>query len=114
MSNVKRYVLEYADGYEVTVEIDHDIMTDEQLHEINNFWSGAKGRLYRDSVLNAVLKMFLVRWMQESCEAFDPEARFNSGEVEGWPPLDGRYGIKLVNYDPFDFESENVYVREAA
>jgi hypothetical protein len=108
----KQYKLEYADGYEITIEIDHAIMTDEQLHEINNFWGDAEGRLYHDDVLTAVLKMFMTTWMHECCETFDPEQRFNSGEIEGWPPLDGRYGIKLVDYEPYSFESDNVYVRE--
>lgn len=112
--NLKQYTLEYADGYEITVEIDHDVLTEEKLHEINNFWCYAEDRLIRDDVLTAVLKMFLVAWMRESCESFDPEAAFNAGQVEGWLPLDGRFGMKLVHYDAFSFEADNVYVREAA
>lgn len=40
MSNIKRYRLEapFAD-FEALVDIDHDVLADELLHEINNFWS---------------------------------------------------------------------------
>ena len=36
---VKRFQLEYADNFQVVVEIDGSILTDDKLHEINNFWS---------------------------------------------------------------------------
>ena len=41
MGNVKKYTVDYDWKAELTVEIDHDVMTDEKLHEINNFWSNA-------------------------------------------------------------------------
>jgi hypothetical protein len=108
----KQYRLTYADGYEMKVEIDHSILTEEKLHELNNFWSNAESRLIRCTVLDAVLKMLCSTFMAESVERFDPVAAFNSGEIEGWPPLDGSWGIKLLDYDPFEFESDLVDVLE--
>lgn len=62
MGNVKKYTVDYDWKAELTVEIDHDVMTDEKLHEINNFWSNADYRLERQgSVLNAVLVMLAKR-----------------------------------------------------
>jgi hypothetical protein len=108
----KEYQLTYADGYEMRVEIDHSILTEEKLHELNNFWGGARERLIRDSVLNAVLKMLCSTFMAESVDRMDVEAAFNSGEIEGWPPLDGSWGIKLLDYEPFEFVSDLVDVLE--
>jgi hypothetical protein len=45
MGNVKKYTVDYDWKAELTAEIDHDVMTDEKLHEINNFWSNADYRL---------------------------------------------------------------------
>jgi hypothetical protein len=109
----KQYQLTYADGYDMTVEVDHSILTDEKAHELNNFWSGAEDRVFEHgSALLAVLTMLCVEFMALSVERMDPEAAFNSGEVEGWPPLDGSWGIKLVDYEPFEFESALVDVME--
>lgn len=58
MPNIKRYEIDYDWKANVTVEIDHDIVTDDALHELNNFWSNAEWRVEQhDGVLNAVLKM---------------------------------------------------------
>lgn len=108
----KRYQLTYADGYDMVVEIDHSILTEEKLHVLNNFWGGAATRLLRDTVLDAVLKMLCAQFMGESVEYLNAKQRFNEGKVEGWPPLDGSYGIKLVSYDNFEFEMDNVDVSE--
>jgi hypothetical protein len=112
MTNKKRYNLIYADGYQMTVEIDHEILTEDKLLEINSFWGGHEYRLRHDTPLDAVLKMFCATFMAESAEHFDPEQRFNSGEVEGWPPLNGSWGITLVTYEPFTFEPELVEIEE--
>jgi hypothetical protein len=110
----KQYQLTYADGYDMTVEVDHSILTDEKAHELNNFWSGAQDRIdrRRGDIIETVLTMLCVEFMQLSVEHLDPEAAFNNGEVEGWPPLDGSWGIKLVHYEPFEFESALVDVME--
>jgi hypothetical protein len=94
------------------VEIDHEILTEEKLHLINNFWSNGQYRLMYDTVLDAVLKMLCAEFMAQSSENFDPEAQFNNGAVEGFPPLDGSWGIRLVSYEPFVFAPELVDVEE--
>ncbi len=39
MSNIKKYIIDYDWKASIEIEIDHDVMTEEKLHQINNFWS---------------------------------------------------------------------------
>jgi hypothetical protein len=91
------------DNFEMEIEVDHALMTDEKLHEINNFWSGERYRISSaGSVLNAVLQLvfnqsadFVFR-----CLANEPKdliCEFN--HKEGFPPMDGSYGILIVQCD---------------
>ena len=58
MSNIKKYIIDYDWKASIEIEIDHDLMTEEKLHQINNFWSDSEYRLNKHgSVLNAVLIM---------------------------------------------------------
>ncbi|CTT58870.1 putative single-stranded DNA binding protein of prophage [Escherichia coli] len=58
MSNIKKYIIDYDWKASIEIEIDHDFMTEEKLHQINNFWSDSEYRLNKHgSVLNAVLIM---------------------------------------------------------
>lgn len=58
MSNIKKYIIDYDWKASIEIEIDHDVMTEEKLHQINNFWSDSEYRLNKHgSVLNAVLIM---------------------------------------------------------
>lgn len=98
----------------LTVEIDHDLLTDAGLHEINNFWSSAK-QLLRDhdgNVLHAVLdRLFtaIIRiQMSEGftvdglIQFFDYSNRDWRGDTEGWPKMDGTEGIKIIETDDLD------------
>lgn len=111
----KIYNLSYADGFEMRVEIDHSILTEEKAHELNNFWSGARERvLEHGSALNAVMVMLCVEFMSQIIEVMDPVGAFNSGRIEGWPPLDGSWGIRLVTHDHTVFMTELVEIHEVA
>ncbi len=51
MSNIKKYIIDYDWKASIEIEIDHDVMTEEKLHQINNFWSDSEYRLNKhDSV----------------------------------------------------------------
>ena len=39
MSNIKKYIIDYDWKASIEIEIDHDVMTEEKLHQINNFWT---------------------------------------------------------------------------
>lgn len=119
----KRYCLT-GDNFEMTVEIDHAVMTDEKLHEINRFWTSAEHRLWiaDDVVLNAVLELLFCRVQRLIVEdpfglnlngvlhAFawkDNQGSRKNGE-EGWPEMDGSYGIRIVSVTEIDLDDEPV------
>ncbi|EIX9026393.1 DUF2528 family protein [Klebsiella aerogenes] len=122
MGNIKKYTVDYDWKAELTIEIDHDVMTDEKLHEINNFWSNADYRLGRHgSVLNAVLVMLakeaLLIALSQNYNTYGVVSEFDwsNGEgVEGWPHMDGSEGIKITNVDVSGiFDSDDITIKAA-
>lgn len=120
MANIKRYEIDYDWKANVTIEIDHDIVTDEALHELNNFWSSADWRIQRaGSVLNAVLKMLAreIMVIQFSAgyttEYLIKQFDWDSGNgQEGWPPMDGSQGIKIINTEDLDIDYDDMSIEE--
>lgn len=122
MANVKKYTVDYDWKAELEVEIDHDVMTDEKLNEINNFWSNADYRLQRQgSVLNAVLVMLakeaLLIALSQNYNTYGVVSEFDwsKGEgVEGWPPMDGSEGIKITSVDVSGIlDSDDITIKAA-
>jgi hypothetical protein len=110
----KRYLVQYDWTYDMNVTIDHSIMTDEKLHEMNNFWSGAEDRLREagGDITKAVLKMLALRAFIMTVTELDPEGMFRRGEVEGWYPMDGSEGIWLTHLDQFELDEDEITVKE--
>lgn len=113
---IKRYRSTYADDCEMLVDIDHDIMTDEMLHEINNFWNGADHRLENEdgNVVNAILKMLHRRALY-----LDVEYRYSLDGLislfdtqEGWPPMNGTAGIKIIALDSLEIDDDRIEIEE--
>lgn len=117
---IKRYKVDYDFKAEVVIEINHNVMTEKNLAEINNFWSNSKSRAQREgSVLNAVLKMLAATVLR-----LQVEHGYNTGGIidlfnwndrngqEGWPEMDGSHGIKLVSVDEFSFEYGEMSISE--
>jgi hypothetical protein len=109
--NTKEYTITYNDRHQVVVRIDHDVMTEAKLHEINSFWSDDDWRVRRaGSVLHAVLKMLAAEVLRLSLLPWgDVVDQFNRG-VEGWPPMDGSEGIELVRYDEMSYDADDMEV----
>lgn len=111
----KTYTLTYDtfhDSFEAEIEIDHDVLTAEKLHDLNNFWGGAEYRARHgyDELLKTLLKMLMCELMYQSATKLDVAGAFKEG-VESWPTLDGSedsYGIRLIRCDEFEFSRENV------
>lgn len=117
----KRYHLA-GENFEMTVEIDHALMAEDKLHEINRFWTSADLRLaaHDGSVLKAVLELLFCRVQRVVVEdpfglnvqgvinAFawvDHSGNRKSGE-EGWPDMDGQYGIRIVDVSDVTLDEE--------
>ncbi|MGX1958408.1 DUF2528 family protein [Serratia proteamaculans] len=122
MSNIQKYTVDYDWKAELEVEIDHDIMTEEKLHEINNFWSSPEYRIKKhESVLNAVLIMLAQHAMligvSNDYNVYGVVSEFDWGDghgQEGWPPMDGSEGIKITGFDASGiFDSDDMTIKAA-
>lgn len=110
MADVKHYEITWnahEDCPVLTVEIDHSICTDASLHQINNFFINAEDR-YLDSdcdITATVLKMLAATCFTEQTgpnggwNAEGLISLFDNGNTEGWPPVDGSHGIKILACD---------------
>ncbi|EPF7465391.1 DUF2528 family protein [Serratia marcescens] len=121
MPNIKRYEVEYDWKGSLIVEINHDVMTDEKLHEINDFWSNNTYRISKQgSVLNAVLAMlaqtaFLIQ-ISNDYNTYGVVSAFSweNGEgQEGWPPMDGSEGIKIIDCQIDLFDTDDMTITAA-
>lgn len=119
MANIKRYEIDYDWKASVTVEIDHDIVTEAELHNLNNFWSNAEWRIKQHGgVLNAVLKALAWRviyiqftegyTIEGLIEQFDWNSR--NGQ-EGWPPMDGSHGIKIIDTEDLEIDYDDMSIK---
>jgi hypothetical protein len=112
----KRYTIQYAWMYDVVVTIDHDICTDEHLHEINNFWGDTWDRKERlllagGDITKAVLKMLALRVLTDSVSSWGVIEKWRTDPPEGWPKLDGSYGIRLEHADDFELDDDEIEIR---
>ena len=127
MSNLKTYRVT-ADWYgdaEVLLQVDHDVLTPELATEINQFWTGADGRLAAedDDVVRTVIRMFgaaAIRcFMDDGGARIRPSkngdrhrtAEVLKAQVEGWPDVDGlgilimEANVSVVDYDDVALEA---------
>ncbi|WP_369436604.1 DUF2528 family protein [Serratia marcescens] len=120
MNTIKRYDITWnahEDSPVLIVEIDHSVCTNEHLHQINNFFCEHEYRLTANDgdIVVTVLKMLAVECfamqVTEGWNAYGLICQFKDGNNEGWPPMDGSQGIKIiscdvpeVNWDDMDVE----------
>lgn len=118
MSEIKLYTGKYStwnSDFEVVIEIDHDVCTEANLRELNNFWGGAEDRVNDEDgdVTKAVLKLLCAEILRRSVSAFDAVQSFNwnAGKgVEGWPSMDGSFGIKIISYDELEISTSDIEI----
>lgn len=117
MANIKRYQVKWNDLARIIIDVDHDLLTENKLHQINNFWSFAEDRLdeLNGHVLNAVLALLAEECFRLSFQGcFIPSLlidAFDSG-VEGWPRMDGSEGLKIISCDEPEFLVSDMAVSE--
>lgn len=121
MADVKSYTIDYDWKAELTVEIDHDIVTESALREINEFWSNHEWRERTHGLLNAVLIMLARHVMPMAYEhgynAYGVRSLFDwdkGNGQEGWPPMDGSQGIKITSVDVDGVFDEDDFTVKAA
>jgi Protein of unknown function (DUF2528) len=115
--NKKRYMVSYNHNFDMVVEIDHAVMTDELLHSIDDFWSDAECRLDAESgdITKTVLKFLAAEAFRLTISTWDAIRVFDwnsGGGQEGWPSMDGSAGIKIVSIDQVTFDADDLSVHE--
>ena len=120
---IKLYTIQWHD-WDVVVEIDHDILTGDKMHQINNFWTGADDRLAdaNDNITAAVLANLAARCFTLMIEyrytvggiigLFSWTDHYNGGPQEGWPNMDGSDGIRLISVDEISFDPIDMHIKE--
>ncbi|BDR08588.1 DUF2528 family protein [Comamonas thiooxydans] len=128
MSNLKTYTVKasWFNDAEVTLQVDHDLLTPELAKEINDFWSDASYRLRKEDedVVRVVIRMFGARTISLAMEQggwdFSKQSVVaglrTAQEVidsygEGWPKAEelGIYVIQVaadsVGFDDVELEA---------
>lgn len=125
MSNIKTYRVKAAwfDDAEVTLQVDHDLLTPALATEINQFWSDADERLADegDDVVRAVIRLFGSRaiafFMADGGATFGGGgSKYWTGRVikeqcEGWLDADSlgililSVSVSSVGYDDVTLEA---------
>ncbi|PVY74763.1 DUF2528 family protein [Pectobacterium versatile] len=116
MADVKRYGVNWFGELDLVVEVDHDLVTDDTLTEINTFWGDSSSRL-RDAdgnVLIAVLKMLGRRCFQlTTAYGYSVQELVREFEtIEGWPFMDGSEGFKIIDCDELAFDKSDISVSD--
>lgn len=128
MSTIKTYTVKasWFNDAEVTLQVDHDLLTPELAKEINDFWSDASYRLRKEDedVVRVVIRMFGARTISLAMEQggwdFSKQSVVaglrTAQEVinsygEGWPKAEelGIYVIQVaadsVGFDDVELEA---------
>ncbi|MBT0720414.1 DUF2528 family protein [Rosenbergiella collisarenosi] len=119
MGNVNKYKIDYDWKAELIVEIDSDKIDDNGFAEINNFWSDADYRKRnhgcdKNAVLTMLAKVCIPMAYEQGLSidglirTFDWDKGYG---VEGWPPMNGSHGIKIVGIDTYGlFDSDDITI----
>lgn len=121
MSNIKSYDIDYDWKCGLVIEVDHDIITEDILHEINDFWSDSKYRLSQNqgNILFTVLKMIAREAFHISLtnnySTFGVVCEFDWDQgngVEGYPAMNGTSGFKIIHVETDLFDYSDMTVKE--
>lgn len=127
MSNIKKYkVKEDWKDYEVTIEVNHELLTPELATQINEFWSDSEDRLDAEDgdPVKAVIRLagscLINEMLREGSMSFSKE---NEGMVkrwtewlasqEGWPPAD-MLGIRCIDAEVLGPSFDDLELTEIA
>lgn len=112
MTDIKRYVLTHDFSYEIVVDVDHNILTNEKLCQLVRFWSECDTEIEQQDRLWAFLKRFAARFFTAIVEENSPIDVFNAGCIEGFPAVDGSSGLRVVDYTQLTFDADDIDVLE--
>lgn len=128
MENIKAFRIEHTPTYgEIEVEINLDFVNKiknkdgeeksypimESIKSMVDFWTGSEKRL--DENDGDYLQTFLKQLCHEVITLVSTDNLSAAGVIEemkgkeGWCPIDGSYGIKLLSVTAPDFSTQNEY-----
>ncbi|MCW2478862.1 DUF2528 family protein [Candidatus Symbiopectobacterium sp. NZEC135] len=119
--DIRRYGVNWFGTLDLIVDVDLDIVTEDSLNVINNFWSDSSWRLNdaNGNLLFAVLKMLAQQCFQMvTAHGFNANGLIHQFDwdggngMEGWPPMDGSYGFKIISCDELEFDMGDITVSE--
>ncbi|PHO09762.1 hypothetical protein CPG37_07025 [Malaciobacter canalis] len=107
---MEKYLVDFDYEFSVTIGFEDNEETLKRLDEINSFWTNSKQRL-KDA--NGCIKRVVARLIaiqilrlqaQSSFYESEPliKEKFQSGDLEGFYPIDGSFGMELIEVNiPF-------------
>ena len=116
-----KYLVEHEGVYgSITVEIDHDFIDKDGkdmnaiINEMNKFWTDNESRLSDNG--GDSLYVFLKRLCQRCMRILSEDELLATEQVvnsfisfEGWYPMDGYCGIKILDCVEPDFTTQHMY-----
>ncbi len=121
MEGIKKYLIEHVPtGLEITVEIDWDkndgddcklIGPYEAIKEMAAFWVGSKNHIEKYGHIETFFKKLLQHSIPFMFQDFTAEGLIEKFKgTEGYYPLDGSHGIKILGYFASDITDMDDYV----
>ncbi len=110
-----KVTLTYQNSFDVRVVFNKDDETKKLCHATNDFWGGSESRLTdaEDCIYKCVTRL-----IADEIIKLQMKTSFNCGEesaikafdegIEGFPPIDGSWGIKLEYCDDFELNHLDV------
>lgn len=110
----KIYKITYDITWDMTVGIKQDKETLNNMREMLLYWMNGQGRIddAKGDVQTAFLKMLAEHAIIESLEYNTHGVTEELGESEGWCPLDGSHGVRIIRVDSFRFDVSEFSVKE--
>jgi hypothetical protein len=112
MKKLYKVTTDHLDPVEVTVEVDHAVLTEEMATHINKFLTGAGGRLAmaKGNVIHAVVQMAAAHYIHSMLNGYNEfGATCRLEEEEGWPPAPSPIRcVRVENLPEFDSEAFSI------
>lgn len=102
---IKKYQLEYNLDLLALVEVDFT-KAEDLIKEMVQFWSGWMQRLQRNK------DDYLKTWLHQLGMFLVNNRRVPNQDDEGWYPLDGTHGIKLVDWWEYEHDELDLTITE--
>jgi hypothetical protein len=105
---MKRYTINY-DWWEAVVDVDDTPETLEYMKEQILFWMVGEERLkkFNNHIIDAYIEMLSSQLIVLSMDYNEYGINQKFLNMEGWYPIDGTYGVKLISCFNWFFEEDN-------